>query len=231
MLSFLTWRRPAYGSWTAFLQARSRFQSDEPVAGTSTTSSSTGPGVLDRTDRTRLVGLPVTSATRTLIDLAAVADSGVLESAVEAALRRRLTSPFLLQSRLDALGARHRPGVGHLRRILHQRPVGGPSESELETMFVRILRDNRVPLPRRQHEIRSSGGRLIGRTDLAYPAHKLLIELDGWNVHRHQDTFEADLERQNALIRAGWKPLRFTWARLVGHSHQVVAELRELLAS
>ena len=45
------------------------------------------------------------------------------------------------------------------------------------------------------------------RLDLAWPTHKLAVEIDG-QVHRTKERFARDVEKHNALIFAGWRYLR-----------------------
>ena len=186
-----------------------------------------GPGIGGRDDRERL---PVTTAARTLIDLGSVVDDDTLERALESALRDDRTSLRQLHRRLEALSRRGRPGLARVRRVLGRRVGGGPSDSELETRFVRLLRRARMPLPVRQHEVRL-GGRLLARADLAYPEARLLIELDGWSAHGTRAAFHADRRRQNSMVMAGWTLLRFTWADVVESPAAVVAALHGALAA
>jgi len=53
----------------------------------------------------------------------------------------------------------------------------------------------------------SAGGVFLARPDLYYPSHRLGIEYDG-AVHR--DSLAADNRRQNRLVEAGYRLLRFT---------------------
>ena len=68
------------------------------------------------------------------------------------------------------------------------------------------------------------------KIDLAFPERKVAVEVDGWAWHVDADRFRADRRKQNALVRAGWDPLRFTWHDLDGHPATVLAEVREALA-
>ncbi len=47
--------------------------------------------------------------------------------------------------------------------------------------------------------------------DVAFPEAKLAIEVDGWAWHADAERFRADRRKGNALVRAGWTVLRFTW--------------------
>jgi very-short-patch-repair endonuclease len=65
--------------------------------------------------------------------------------------------------------------------------------------------------------------------DFAFPAAKLAIEVDGWAYHSDVDRFRADRRKGNALVRAGWKLLRFTWHDLTNRPQYVLAEIRAAL--
>ena len=52
-------------------------------------------------------------------------------------------------------------------------------------------------------------GRRI-RGDIAFPAHRLVVEVDGWKHHgKYLKDFRRDRTRQNLLTIAGWRILRF----------------------
>jgi very-short-patch-repair endonuclease len=55
------------------------------------------------------------------------------------------------------------------------------------------------------------------------------IEFDGWAHHSDVERFRADRQKGNALVRAGWRLLRFTWHDLVNRPRYVIAEIRAAL--
>jgi very-short-patch-repair endonuclease len=65
--------------------------------------------------------------------------------------------------------------------------------------------------------------------DIAFPAHKLAIEIDGREFHEGAEVFESDRYRQNDLINAGWRVLRFTPHMLAHRPAIVVATIRRAL--
>jgi very-short-patch-repair endonuclease len=69
------------------------------------------------------------------------------------------------------------------------------------------------------------------RIDLAFPAQKVAVEVDGWAWHVDAERFRSDRRKQNALVRGGWDPLRFTWHDLDGQPGEVVAEICATLAA
>ncbi|HVJ95300.1 MAG TPA: hypothetical protein VNC41_00555, partial [Acidimicrobiia bacterium] len=76
---------------------------------------------LPRIDRVSVDGIPCTSATRTLLDVASVLEEEALEVAFESARRMGLTSPSFLAKRAGDLGTR--PGATAIKQLLgHQQP-------------------------------------------------------------------------------------------------------------
>jgi very-short-patch-repair endonuclease len=58
--------------------------------------------------------------------------------------------------------------------------------------------------------------------DIAFRSQRLALEIDG-RIHEDDPSlFESDRWRQNALVFAGWRILRFTWAMLERHPEHFV---------
>ena len=103
---------------------------------------------LELIDRVTVDYIPCTSATRTIIDLAAVLDAEALETAFESGRRLRLTAPDALAKRAAALCGRGRAGttrVRHLLAVLENRPL----ESRLEVKVAQLLRSHGLRAHRR----------------------------------------------------------------------------------
>jgi very-short-patch-repair endonuclease len=152
--------------------------------------------------------IPTTTPTRTLLDIAGVAPAEAVEEALDDALRRKLVSLPRLRWRLDGLG--RRPGAAMMRRLLAERadPTAA-TQSVLETRLLRVLRQNRLPIPIPQHEIRDRG-HLIAVVDFAYPDVVLAIEADGYRWHSSRDQWQRDLARRSELARLGWRVIHVT---------------------
>src|SRR5438309_6760485 len=82
--------------------------------------------------------------------------------------------------------------------------------------------------PQVQVPLHDDKGQFIGRPDLYYPAQRLALEYDG-AIHR--DTMTADHRRQNRLINAGYRLLRFTAADVVSNPDSVVLLVRQALVA
>jgi very-short-patch-repair endonuclease len=173
-------------------------------------------------------GIRVTSPCRTILDAASVLTEGELGVAVDEALRRGLLSVQKLRWFLDQNTPRRGPGVTKVRRLLEQRIPGPVPESVLETKFVQLLRRNRLPVPVPQFEVRLEG-RFIARVDFAYPDIRLAVEVDGFRYHSSRKAWERDIDRANALLQAGWRIIRFTWADIAERPRLVATQLAEIL--
>jgi very-short-patch-repair endonuclease len=184
---------------------------------------------LELCDISAVEGIPTTNVSRTLLDLGAVTGQEVVESALDDALRRGLTSLPRLRWWLEQLGGRGRRGAGVLRTLLMERdPKTAPPESVLEARLVRLLRRARLPEPTRQFEVREQG-ELLARVDLAYPDVHLAIEADGYRYHSGRAAWQRDLERRNRLTSRGWRIIHVTWADIISGAQDVVTEIRRAL--
>ena len=98
------------------------------------------------------------------------------------------------------------------------------AESPMETRLRWRLLQAGLPKPQVQANLHDGSGRFVGRADLYYPEARLVIEYDGAN---HRDRLVEDNRRQNLLIDAGYRLLRFTSAdRTKVMTAQVRSQLR-----
>lgn len=177
-------------------------------------------------DVTSLDGIPVTTAARTLLDVASQAPLDVIEDALDDAIRRDLLSRAGLRRRTDELG--RRAGVPAVRRLLAAREPGKRSESVLEARLHRVLTRSGLRAPVVQHPLRGAG-RVVGIVDLAYPWARLAIEADGYRWHSGRRRFEHDRIRLNALTLLGWRVIRVTSSELKERADHVVGTIRAAL--
>jgi very-short-patch-repair endonuclease len=184
--------------------------------------------MLPTIDVARVDAIPVTTPTRTILDLAAIAPRDAVEEALDDALRRKLTTPRRLTSRIGELG--RRPGAALARDLVRARSsTTEVPQSVFETRLLRALRAAGLPTPTPQHEIRRSG-RLIAVVDFAWPSMKLAVEADGYAWHSGRITWEKDSARRNAVTCAGWRVVHVTWNDLHHHETATLARIRDALA-
>jgi hypothetical protein len=98
----------------------------------------------------------------------------------------------------------------------------------METRLRWLLIQAGLSRPDVQTDLRDGAAKFVGRADLYYPAARLVLEYDGAN---HRERMVDDNRRQNLLINAGYRLLRFTSADIHNRAGIVVAQVRAALAS
>lgn len=171
-------------------------------------------------------GVPLTTARRTLVDLAAVEDDEHVARALSHFLVKRWVTLASIEAEVARRAGRGYRGAAVLRRVLGtwDRSPQAP-ESELEVAVRQLLTRAGLPLPALQHQV----GRY--RLDMAYPAHKVGIEADGWAVHGQPESFTPDRERDHELVADGWTIVHVTAETVRDRPAQFVARMAATLAA
>jgi very-short-patch-repair endonuclease len=179
---------------------------------------------LDRADRTMLGGIPITTPTRTLIDVAGRLEDHRLLSVLEDLIRRDMVRADRLAARLRALRKSGRPGGGRLQLLLDQRGDGRPLESALEALVWQLITASGVRLPARQYWVTTPHGRY--RLDFAWPRLKLALECEGYTYHGGAARWGKDKARLAELAAARWRVLPVTWDACTSERERVLRWLR-----
>jgi very-short-patch-repair endonuclease len=177
----------------------------------------------DPLDLTMHEGLRVTSASRTVVDLATGGYSAAhLERVIDQAVSRRLTSLPTLRSRIDALCGPGVTGSGLLRALLMD--TGG--DSFLERRFLELVRVHGFQRPTCQ-VVHRHDGKHITRVDFQFPGTNVIVEVSGRLGHVSDRDRQKDARRRNALQAAGHVVLEFTTADVLDGADYVLATLTE----
>lgn len=161
----------------------------------------------------------LTTPTRTALDIARAAPRDTAVCVIDDLLHRRRTDLAELDQRLAGMSSW--PGALHARHVLSL--VSGTSESPGESLCRLMFKDQRLPAPVPQYEIRDHAGRFIGRVDFAWPEHGVVVEFDGKSKYQQHRRAEERLEdcilrekRREDRVRevTGWTVIRLTWADL-----------------
>ena len=159
-------------------------------------------------------GFRTTSALRTLRDVCA---------------RTSLTEAVVLADmalHAGAISVDELSSVGRLRHVVkHVEPA---SESPMESRLRMLIVLAGLPRPEAQVEIRDRWLRFAGRTDLYYREQRLGLEYDGSG---HRESLIEDNRRQNRLLDAGIRLLRFTASDIYNTPETVVGLVRSALAA
>jgi predicted transcriptional regulator of viral defense system len=174
---------------------------------------------------TRKFGLPVTTAARTVVDLARTLPYAQGVVAADSALHQGLTTAVELWQLAGEI--RLRRGGDRASRLVHF--ADSLAESPLESLARVIFDDAGLPTPELQVPITGADDQFIGRVDFLWRKHKLIVEVDG------AAKYEADpgrarqqLWRDKALRRAGYEVLHFVWREVW---HEVITESGEVTAA
>jgi very-short-patch-repair endonuclease len=174
---------------------------------------------IDHRDAMTFRRVPVTTVSRTLVDLAAVLALDELARACHEAGVLHRTSP----ADVEAVLAR-RPnsrGAAKLWRVL--RGEVHVTLSRLERRFLELLREAGLVLPRTN---RPTGGR---RVDCRWPEQRLTVELDSYRYHRSRHAWEKDRRREREARARGDEFRRYTYGDVFEHPRLMLQELRALL--
>ena len=159
-------------------------------------------------------GFPVTSPARTLIDCAT--GPGIDRLLNEARALKLVTDSEIQRAMERCPG---RKGVKALRALLEAEKESGFTRSEAERVLKRIVRESGIERPIFNTYVKGV------EVDAYWPAHNLVIEVDGYQTHGHYQAFQRDRAKANRLVSAGFVVLRFTWHQLTQRPMQVVAEI------
>ena len=96
----------------------------------------------------------------------------------------------------------------------------------METRLRLLLLANGLPRPILQIRLYDDTGFFLARPDLYFASGRLAIEYDGAT---HRDSFAADNRRQNRLLEAGYKLLRFTAQDIFRTPASVVGQVERAL--
>lgn len=173
-------------------------------------------------------GIPCTTVSRTLVDMAASCGWGTLRGLVEqAAILRRLDPEEI--DRILSLGRRR--GAPRLRTILapwretrEERPV---VRSPLEARLLPRLIEDGLPAPRTNVKLHVDGHSF--EIDLLWDKQRLAIETDGEETHGTRAAFQRDRWRDQILTAAGYRTSRITWEQVRDEPNAVVNRIARML--
>jgi hypothetical protein len=153
-----------------------------------------------------VLGIPVTSPGRTLLDTAAALSEPRTARALERTEVLRITH----RVPLSALSLRHprHPGAQMLAKLARQA-LNNPTRAELENRFQEFIHETGLPPP----EINASlllDGHWV-EADCLWRTEQFVVELDGYETHGTRAAFIRDRRKDRRLRAAGFTVMRLTW--------------------
>jgi very-short-patch-repair endonuclease len=201
-----------------------------PVNVLSTKRKGSRPGItihhtlhLDAQDIRVRDGLPVTCPARTLIDNAGELTDRELERALDEALIQNILRLNQVAEALERLPARR--NASRLRRLIIERRHSTLTRSELEELFLELIRKAGLPMPKVNYRLRGF------TVDFYWPEHNVVFELDGYRFHSTRSAFERDHRKDAILKQAGIDTNRLTWRQVTAEPLATVAQVAQRLAA
>jgi hypothetical protein len=176
-------------------------------------------------DVTVLRGIPITTVGRTLLDLSGFAGARLVQRAVHEAEVMGLLDVNAVLATIERNPGRR--GTRMLRTALGVS-VPDPGNREFANRFFALCSDYRLPTPRLGVHV--DGGDRLYEVDALFDTERLIVELDGRQVHRTAHSFQTDRRRDSVLAARDYQTLRYTWRRLCDEPAAIARELHRVLA-
>jgi very-short-patch-repair endonuclease len=174
---------------------------------------------------TKRWGISVTSAPRTVVDLARAlpfADGVVV---ADSALRLGRATKSELSGVVNSCG--QWPGVDRARRTVAF--ADERAESVLESCARVVFRERGLEAPELQAEFRGEG--FVYRGDFYWARHRTIAEADGMAKYEDPGRARDQIRRDRLLRDAGYKVVHFTWRELFETPDAVIARIRTAFAA
>ena len=177
---------------------------------------------------TQTDGLPVTSPDRTILDLARLVSARHLALIVDEAIAEDLCSIEGLDSVLQSVARKGKPGVAAMRSVIEARAGKQPTGTVLERHGTKLLIDAGIVGFMQEYAIPWAPSR---RFDVAFPRERVAVEWDSRRWHMQVEAMRRDRERDRLAVQHGWRILRFTWDDVQGAPDAVIDTVRSVLAA
>ena len=178
---------------------------------------------LSRWERDEVDGIPVTSAARTIFDLASQGTRRDVEAAYERGLiDRRFTRDDMIKMAMRHKGRR---GITKIRTLIDRDAPPSVTIKEAHRMLLELIRSSSLPHPKTEVPI----GRY--RTDICWPEVKLIVEMDSSKWHNTPGRIEHDKRRDAELAALGWMTIRVTWNDLTKDPIATISRIARIYAT
>ena len=179
---------------------------------------------LPQTDVAEFGGIRVTTADRTVVDLARSRNRPDALAVVDAALRIGASTPESLAIQLAT--QRRARGIIQARQIIGWGD--GLAESPMESRLRFRVLDAGIAAPQLQYWVRDAAGLGIYRLDLAWPEYRVGLEYDGVD-HQDRARQRHDLERRAWLAEHKWRVLWVTDLDVYRLYERMINRVRSML--
>lgn len=172
---------------------------------------------------TKRYGVPVTTAARTVADIARTSTFMAGVVVADAALYERHASKSELRRVLA--GCERWPGTSRARQVIDF--ADGLAESVLESCARVLFRDHGLPPPELQVHITGRDRTMIARVDFFWRRYGVVAETDGLLKYDSGERAIAERRRDRLLLEAGFEVVHVTWQELFSDPARVAGRIRE----
>jgi very-short-patch-repair endonuclease len=169
----------------------------------------------------RLDGLPITSPSLTVLDLAGALAEEKLAEALNEARVQRLVTDSSLRASLQAHPTRK--GARALAKLLKSERGPHVLRSKAEAIALRVLREHDMEPDASNYPI---GPYTV---DFLYKRERLIVEVDGYAYHSTRKRFVDDRRRMAYLASCRFQLFPLTWRDLHGGQAEAMGMLRRTL--
>ena len=178
---------------------------------------------LARADLARRDGIPVTSLSRTILDVAVKSRARTVRRHIQLAEDLQLFDLNAMNDLLERTkGHRGQAKVRAALELYDEKPVF--TRSGLERRFLELVREAGLPEPAMNLFVEGY------EIDAWWEAERFGVELDVYETHGSRLSFEEDRERDDKLLLAGIETTRVTGPRLDREPGAVLDSIRRHLA-
>jgi putative AbiEi antitoxin of type IV toxin-antitoxin system/uncharacterized protein DUF559 len=169
-------------------------------------------------------GMRVTTAARTVIDLARSLEFRAGIVTADSALRDKLVT----KSELESLLAKSPRRAGRRRAADVIAFADDRAESVLESIARVVFRDCGLPPPELQVWV--GGAEVVGRVDFLWRKYRTVVEVDGMLKYSDPARAVRQLERDRRLREAGYEVVHLTWQDITQNPPYVASAIRSAFA-
>jgi hypothetical protein len=174
---------------------------------------------------TKRYNLPVTTAARTVVDLARTLPFLDAVVMADSALKdEKATKPELHQVMKKCAGW---PGARQARRVIDF--ADERAESPLESAARVVFEQCDLDPPELQATIH--GPDFAFRVDFLWPGQKVIAEADGLVKYNDRKDLLAERDRDHRLVEAGYTVVHFTWQEIFQTPEVVITRIRKAFAA
>ena len=174
-----------------------------------------------------VLGIPVTSVARTVMDIART--TGFMEGVVAADSALHIHAAVKVEFAIVLEECAQWRGIVRARQVLDF--ADGRAESALESVARVRFAQFRIPPPALQVNVRGAQG-FIGRADFCWHEYRTIGEADGALKYEDQgrERARAQLARDEKFHDAGWGTFHFTWRDIYHEPTPTIDRLRRTFA-